>query len=272
MSTTGLTAADLVEGWGKAGVEEGMTLIVHASLSSLGPVAGGAATVVESLRTAVGPAGTLVMPAFTWQVTDPAPDHKGVPDAATAGLRAAVPAFHPDLPSTEMGAISETLRTLPDSVRSSHPQASVAAVGARAAEITAAQPLGFAIGPASPFGRIHELGGHILLIGVGHNRNTFLHYAETLTPRPRLKLRRFPLVVDGERVWAETVDVGNDNGRHFPTVGREFEEFAGLAETTVGGAPCRLVPLEPFVPFAVRRLTELLAQDEDQASAGPDAT
>ncbi|MEV0096635.1 AAC(3) family N-acetyltransferase [Streptomyces sp. NPDC050738] len=265
MGTTELTAADLLEGWRKAGVEEGMTLIVHASLSSLGPVAGGAATVVESLRTAVGPSGTLVVPAFTWQVTDPAPEHTGAPDPATAALRAAVPAFHADLRSTEMGAISETLRALPESVRSSHPQASVAAVGARAAEITARQPLGFAIGPDSPFGRVHEAGGHILLIGVGHNRNTFLHYAETLTPRPRLKLRRFPLVVDGERIWAETVDVGNDNGRHFPTVGREFEEYAGTVETTVGDAPCRLVPLEPFIAFAVPRLTELLAEDEAAA-------
>lgn len=257
----GLTSADLVDGWRKAGVADGMALIVHSSLSSLGPVEGGVGTVVESLRAAVGPAGTIVTPTFTWQVADPDPDHVGVPDAGVRDRRAAVPTFHADLRSTGMGAVPEALRTLPDSVRSSHPQASVAAVGAHAADIVSRQTLGFAVGRSSPFGRLHDIGGHILLVGVGHNRNTFLHYAESLTPHPRLKVRRFPLTVDGEHVWAETLDVGNDNDTHFPTVGSEFEEQAGIVEVMVGNARCRLVPVQPLVSFAVRRLTELLAAD-----------
>ncbi|MFE0102435.1 aminoglycoside N(3)-acetyltransferase [Streptomyces sp. NPDC059009] len=258
-----LTRGDLVEGWRRAGVTEGMDLIVHSSLSSLGRVEGGAATVVDSLRTALGPTGTLVTPAFTWQVADPDPGHVGVPDAGVRERRAAVPLFHPDLETTSMGAVPELVRALPESLRSSHPQASVAAVGARAAEIVARQTLGFAIGRTSPFGALHDLDGHILLVGVGHDRNTFLHYAETLTPRPRLKVRRFPLSVHGERVWTETLDVGNDNGRHFPAVGRAFEEWAGTEEVMVGAAACRLLPVRPLVEFAVRRLTQLLAADEE---------
>ncbi|MGI5488822.1 aminoglycoside N(3)-acetyltransferase [Microtetraspora malaysiensis] len=261
--TGGLTAAELVEGWCRVGVEEGMALIVHSSLSSLGHVEGGAATVVESLRTAVGPTGTIVMPAFTWQVTDPDPAHVGIPGAAVRERRAAVPIFDVDLPSS-MGAIPEALRSLPDSVRSPHPQASVAAVGADAATIVSRQALGFAVGRTSPFGHLHDIGGYILLVGVGHNRNTFLHYAETLTPHPRLKVRRFPMDIDGERVWLETLDVGNDNDTHFPTVGHEFEEHAGILEVMVGDAPCRLIPVQPFVSFAVPRLTELLALDAGQ--------
>jgi aminoglycoside 3-N-acetyltransferase len=54
----GLTAEHLVAGWRRAGVEPGMHVIVHASLSSLGPVRGGATTVVESLLAAVGATGT----------------------------------------------------------------------------------------------------------------------------------------------------------------------------------------------------------------------
>lgn len=95
-------------------------------------------------------------------------------------------------------------------------------------------------------------------MGVGHDRNTFLHYAETLTPRPRRKVRRFPMLVDGERVWIETPDIGNDNGTYFPLVGREFEEAAGIRPVLVGNAECRLIPVRPLVEFAVRRLTELL--------------
>nr|WP_233416134.1 AAC(3) family N-acetyltransferase [Streptomyces sp. N35] len=129
----------------------------------------------------------------------------------------------------------------------------------RAHEIVRDQSLGFAVGRTSPFGRLHDLGGHILLVGVGHDRNTFLHYAESLTPAPRLKVRRFPMAVDGERVWVETTDVGNDNGRFFPQVGAEFEAHAGIAPVTVGAAECRLLPVADLVPFAAGRLAELLA-------------
>ncbi|MFF2142884.1 aminoglycoside N(3)-acetyltransferase [Kitasatospora sp. NPDC058190] len=256
-----LTIAELVDGWRRVGVREGMALIVHSSLSSLGRVEGGAQAVVASLREAVGPGGTVAAPAFTTgTVCDPAPEQTGVPTPEVAELRAAVPLFHPDLPS-RMGAVAEALRALPESLRSTHPQASVAAVGAHAREVTARRSLGFAVGRESPFGALHDLDGYVLLIGVGHNRNTFLHYAETFVPNRRLKLRRFPMAIQGERVWIETLDVGNDNDTHFPVVGREFEEQAGIREVLVGNAPCRLVPVRELIPFAVRRLTELLAAD-----------
>ena len=40
------------------------TLMVHSSLSALGHVEGGPETVVDALREAVGPGGTLIVPAF----------------------------------------------------------------------------------------------------------------------------------------------------------------------------------------------------------------
>ncbi|MET8544038.1 AAC(3) family N-acetyltransferase [Kitasatospora sp. NPDC004799] len=264
MTTPGtgpLTTADLVEGWHRVGVRAGMSLIVHSSLSSLGRVEGGAAAVVASLREAVGPGGTVAAPTFTTgTVCDPAPRHSGPPGPEVAELRAAVPLFHAELPSA-MGAVAEALRALPESLRSTHPQVSVAAVGAHAREVTARRSLGFAVGRESPFGALHDLGGYVLLVGVGHDRNSLLHYAETFAPNRRLKLRRFPMAIQGERVWIEAPDVGDDNGTHFPVVGREFEERAGIREVLVGNAPCRLLPVRDLIPFAVRRLTELLAAD-----------
>ncbi|MCK2240112.1 MULTISPECIES: aminoglycoside N(3)-acetyltransferase [unclassified Crossiella] len=234
-----------------------MTVIAHAALSSLGQVPGGAATVVASLRQALGSTGTLVGPAFTPQVADPAPQ-AGVPDARTRDQRAAVPLFHPGLPSP-MGAVAEAIRTCPGALRSGHPQASVAAVGARAADIVQHQPLSFALSADSPFGRLYDLDARILLIGVGHDRNSFLHHVETRTPAPRLKLRRFPLLVDGERVWCEALDVADDHGRFFPTLGAEFEQQHGIRPFRAGSAQCRLLPARALVDFAVPRLTALLA-------------
>ncbi|MCO1582567.1 AAC(3) family N-acetyltransferase [Crossiella sp. SN42] len=243
-----------------------MTVIAHAALSSLGHVPGGAATVADSLRQAVGGTGTLVAPAFTPQVADPAPG-AGIPDARTRAERAAVPLFHPDLPST-MGAVAEAVRTGAGALRSSHPQASVTAIGGRAEEVVAHQPLSFALGPGSPFGRLYDLDARILLIGVGHNRNSFLHHVESRTPRPRLKLRRFPLLVGGERVWCEALDVADDNGRFFPVLGREFEQAAGIRPFRAGAAECRLLPARALVDFAVPRLTELLADPHVSTTLG----
>jgi aminoglycoside 3-N-acetyltransferase len=239
-----------------------MHVIVHASLSSLGRVRGGASTVVESLLAAVGGSGTLVAPAFTPQVRDPFPDHRGAPDPGVQAHRDAVPVFTAELASP-MGAIAEAVRTWPGALRSRHPQASVTAVGSRAAEIVSAQPLHFAVGPGSPFDRLHELGGHILPIGVGHNRNSCLHYAESRTARPRLKLRRFPMLVGDERIWCETTDVGDDNDTHFPVVGREYEHHADIEAVTVGAARTVLLPVRPFVTYARRRLTELVDEDTE---------
>lgn len=165
----------------------------------------------------------------------------------------------PAFVSDRMGAIAEAVLTQPDAVLSPHPQVPVAAFGLRVDEIVAEQPLAFALGPDSPFGKLYDLDGHILLIGVGHNRNSFLHHAETLVPQRRLKVRRFEMIVDGARVQCEEPDVANDNDTLFPVVGHDFEESFGIQPVRVGSAECRLLPARPFVDFAVRRLSELLA-------------
>jgi aminoglycoside 3-N-acetyltransferase len=49
------------------GVRPGGVLLVHSSLRALGHVPGGAETVIAGLRHALGPEGTLLMPALTYE-------------------------------------------------------------------------------------------------------------------------------------------------------------------------------------------------------------
>lgn len=245
----------LHRGFQALGVTEGATLVVHSSLSAFGEVDGGADTVLRALRSCVGEAGTIVVPTFTGDViADPHPDCRtpGVPEVEAA--RARVPLFHDAFPTT-MGAVPTAVLAEPGRLRSRHPQASVAALGPAAEHITEHQPFAYALGVDSPFSRLYDLKAQIVLLGVGHNRNSFLHHAESLVPGHRTKLRRFPYVVEGQRVWLEAQDVGNDNDTHFPCVGADWEQSR---QQVIGRARCELMEAVPFIDFAKKRLAQLL--------------
>lgn len=252
------TAALLKKGIEALGLPRGAVVIVHSSLSAFGSIDGGAVAVVEALQQCVGNAGTLVVPTFTPQVSDPYPQLLAFSDPLVRCARRDVPLFHDALP-TSMGAVPNAVLTCPRRWRGAHPQASVAAVGAHAREITIDQPFVYALGKGSPFERMHGLGAYILLLGVGHNRNSFLHYAESLVPHHRTKLRRFPYAIRNERLWVEVTDVGDDNGMYFPRLGAEADAAGLIRHRMIGSAPCQLMQSVPFVDFAKRRLAELLA-------------
>jgi len=162
------------------GVAQEMTLLVHASLSALGWVAGGPVAVVQALIDAVTPQGTLVMPANTADNSDPADWlYPPVPEAWWPIIRAQMPGFDPAItPTRMMGRIAETFRTWPGTVRSGHPQASFSAWGREAQVIIANHSLEFSLGETSPLARIYERDGWVLLLGVGHGSNTSFHLGE----------------------------------------------------------------------------------------------
>src|SRR2546423_10154420 len=105
------TIASLASDLGLLGVESGMTLLVHSSLSALGWVCGGPVAVVRALIDVLTPAGTLVMPAHSDNLSDPARwQNPAVPPEWVPVIRATMPAFEPRLtPTYFMGSIVETV-------------------------------------------------------------------------------------------------------------------------------------------------------------------
>ena len=65
------TADTLLDDIKAIGIMEGDVLLVHSSLSALGWVCGGAPTVVAALLKAVGINGTVAMPSFSLENSDP---------------------------------------------------------------------------------------------------------------------------------------------------------------------------------------------------------
>jgi aminoglycoside 3-N-acetyltransferase len=146
------------------GVQDGGVIVVHTSFRAVRPVEGGPSGLIKALREAIGPAGTLVMPA--WADDDRAPF-----DPATTPAAA------------DLGIVADTFWRQPGVVRSAHVNA-FAAVGPHAADINRdAFPLPPHV-PESPIGRVHELDGQVLLLGVGHAANTTLHLAELVADVP----------------------------------------------------------------------------------------
>jgi aminoglycoside 3-N-acetyltransferase len=241
------------------GVEPSMTLMVHSSLGSIGWVVGGAPTAVRALLAAVGERGTLAMPAATPHCADPASwSAPVVPEAWLDEVREHLPVFDPRTTPTTMGAIPEAFRTWPGTLRSDHPLESVCARGPLAAAITREHSLALSEGRGTPFERLHELDSHVLLLGVGFNRCTALHFAESLVEKRRMKTSRFPLLRNGERVWVEVPDVADDNDRHFPIVGGEFLATGVVRTGRIGEAESLLFRVRDLVGFAARYFERVL--------------
>jgi aminoglycoside 3-N-acetyltransferase len=166
----GLQLDDLLRGLRDLGLAPGDAVLVHSSLSSLGYVEGGADAVIDALLGAVGPDGTVLVPTLT----------------GSQGLDADhPPVYGPHATPCWTGRIPETFRQRPDAVRSLHPTHSVAAIGARAHELTAGHEHSLTpCGPDSPYGRLARSGGYILLLGVGHEVNTTFHLVEEIVGVP----------------------------------------------------------------------------------------
>ena len=250
-----VTMASLTTGFLSLGVRKGMTVLLHSSLSQLGWVCGGAQAVVTALLDIVTPDGTLVVPTHSAGFTDPSQwGAPPVPEDWWPLIRETMPAFDPALtPTRKMGAIADVVRGHPSARRSNHPQVSFAAVGAESDYITRDHELAFGLGERSPLGRIYDLDGQILLLGVGFDRNTSLHLAEHRASYPAKRNTRqgAPVVLDRQRVWTEFEDIALDTD-DANQLGDDFDATGRVQICQIGNAIARLMSQRAFVDFTTR--------------------
>ena len=157
-----------------AGIPISTRLSRAASRDQLGEgERGGAAgpeAVIDGLREALGPQGTLLMPALTFE--------RVTPDN---------PVFDTRHTPSNVGIIPETFRLRPGTLRSLHPTHSVCAAGPLAAELIEAHAADSTpCGPHSPFRAVAGRGGQILFLGCGLEANTTMHAVEEVVVPPYL--------------------------------------------------------------------------------------
>ncbi|MEU4243727.1 AAC(3) family N-acetyltransferase [Actinoplanes sp. NPDC026619] len=235
-------------------------LLVHSSLRSIGWICGGATVLVQALIDAVGPAGTIVVPAQTPDNRDPSRwSHCVVPQEWWDTVRAHLPAFEPDLtPSAGMGVLAERIRTWPGSVRSGHPLTSFAAVGPAAEALMARHDLESLLGDGSPLVALERADARVLLLGVGFEKCTAFHLAESRLPNPSVVQLTAVVRTENGREWVgyETTAL---NDHDFGDLGAAYEaaydKDGSVRRGVVGAATSHLFSIREAVRFAKSWLT-----------------
>ena len=240
------------------GLTEGDVVMAHAALRSVGPVLGGPDSLIGAILDAVGPGGTLLV------YTDWNGDYFELLDAqgrVPAAWRDDVAPF--DALSSrairDNGALAEFVRTRPGALRSGSPGASCAAIGARAAWLTADHALDYGYGERSPFARLAEAEGKVLMLGAPLDTMTLLHHAEHLAEVSGKRVIRYevPFAIGGGTFWrlGEEFDTSQPvvdglADDYFATIVSEFLAGGQGASGLVGHAASVLVPAVEIVAFA----------------------
>jgi len=137
------------------------TILIHSSMKAIGDVEGGAETVLDAWMEYFKE-GLLLLPTHTWKT-----------------VNESHPVFDSQKEPSCVGVLTNLFMKREGVVRSLHPTHSMAGFGKHAAEYLAGEE--YRNTPCTPGGcydRLKDAGGKILLVGVGHERNTYIHSVE----------------------------------------------------------------------------------------------
>ena len=228
-----VTKKDIVLGLRKLGLKAGDHILVHTALGSFGKVAGGAETVIDALLETVGVEGTVMVPTF------------GPPSEV----------FDPKKSATNLGSVPQAFWKRRKAVRNRHPLASVAVIGEKAQWLVAGHESEvLAHGENTPYARLAELGGKILLLGVDQDRSTFLHVAETLTRQPYLRTSKGAYIDDSGKVQKKYWPFFPGPHRDFIGLQRWMEESGFVKKTLIGSCVAQVMPAAELLSALLSRL------------------
>ena len=147
-------------------IAKGKIVTVHTSLKAIGKIDGGGETLLSALiEFFTQDGGLLCVPTHTWNSTV----YDMRENESCIGVLPKIAAGHPD------------------GVRTVHPTHSMTVFGEKNRVMDFVKDEGVVDTPTNPkgcYGKIYDEDGFVLLIGVGHDKNTFLHCVEEMLDVP----------------------------------------------------------------------------------------
>ena len=205
-----------------AGIKPSDTVLVHTSMKALGEVEGGCEGLIEAFTSYLSE-GLFVVPTHTWEnVGAHNPVYNVLETKPNIGALPTVAAFHKD------------------GIRSLHPTHSVAAFGKRAEEFVKGEEK--AVSPCTPGGvwaRLYDENAVILLIGVGLNRNTYIHAVDEMLDLPGRLCDSINLTVldkNGKKYELNFRKHGNTGSANFGNYSKPLEYAGALKNSVLGNA------------------------------------
>lgn len=214
------------------GIEKDDTVLIHTSLRAVGPVENGADGVIDAFCQVLTD-GLFLVPTHTWAVVNR--------DNPVFDVRSTVP---------NIGALPSVAAFRPDGIRSLHPTHSIWGHGADAEEflrgeekVNTPAPVGFA------WERLAHRNTKILLIGIGNERNTFIHAVDEIADIPnRIHPEPFDVTIyDHAGKEHHTLFAGHYCTEHphvsdqFVNFDRAFTELGVWKEGRLGNAKVMVV-------------------------------
>ncbi len=206
------TKEDIKRDLAALGVSCDDTVLIHTSYKAVGEVSGGPCEFIDAFCEYIS-AGLFIIPTHTW-----------------ANVCADSPIFFVDKTEPCIGLIPRLAAFRKDGVRSLHPTHSVWVHGEGAEEFAAGEENAETPAPVrSLWWKLGEVGAKILLIGVGLNRNTYIHAVDEIAELDdRLSDKSFEVtVVDkgGRKITHGFTPHGNTGSENFGNFEKMFAEL-----------------------------------------------
>jgi aminoglycoside 3-N-acetyltransferase len=230
-----VTKKDILQGLKRLGIKKGDHILAHTAMGSFGKVAGGAETVIDALLETVGAEGTVMMPTF------------GPPSEI----------FDVKKSETNLGTVAKAFWKRKGAVRSRHPLAAVAVIGEKAKWLAAGHESEvLAHGENTPYVRLAEIGGKILLLGVDQDRSTFLHVAEALTNQPYLRASEGAYVDGSGKVQKKSWPFFPGPHRDFIGLQNWLESLWLVKKTRIGSCVAQVMPAAELLDALLKRIKD----------------
>ena len=230
MSVT-ITKTDIEKGLFTLGVKVGMMLEVHCSLSRFGHVDGGAITIIDALKSAVGTSGAILMPSFKLSPNLPLSETD-----EKLGLTLKIKILRDCNEKSAMGIVADTFRKMPDVVTGE----GTFCISAWGFDAEKHASMGFQ--------HLIDSNGYALLMGVDIYRMSSMHYVEGDMPdeiKNKFKPSKEARAIYPESDWF--IESWKPTARPWYVIQKRAYEKGYIQSVKIGNAECLLVEVKSTI-------------------------